>query len=57
MKDNKANIKKHSVTDFKKAELEMILNCIVENIRLGNREMSIKEYSVIQKIKNAIGRI
>ena len=41
---------------FKKAELEMFLNYIVENIRLENREMSMKEYSLIQKIKNAIGR-
>ncbi len=42
---------------FKKPELKMLLDSMVKNMRLENREMSMKEYSLIQKIKNAIGRI
>jgi len=45
----------HFVIDFKKSELEIILEDVVQYIRIGNREMSMEEYNIIKKVKDIIG--
>ncbi len=43
--------------DLKKSELEIILEDMVNCIRVENREMSMEEYKIIQNIKGVIGKL